>query len=77
MKKILLSVFIIAIAGCANKNANETAKNDGYRCEKITHAGTAIPKKICTSSKQREDMEEDAKKVVLKARDSSQVGNNF
>lgn len=74
MKKILLSVFIIAVAGCANKDASQTAKNDGYQCEKITHAGTAIPKKICTTSKQRKDMEEDAKKIVLKARDSSKVG---
>jgi uncharacterized protein YcfL len=71
MKKILLSVFVFIIVGCASNGDKQTAKGDGYRCDKYVPTGSAIPKRICTTKAQRKIMEENAKDVLKKARDNT------
>jgi len=54
MKKILLCMLALVIAGCAS-TAETVAKNDkGWRCDKYKVTGSHIPKKVCTTAYQRE-----------------------
>ncbi|MBQ4836212.1 MULTISPECIES: hypothetical protein [Pseudoalteromonas] len=50
--KVLALVMAATLAGCAS-SGDTTKKGDGYRCEQVSSLGSIIPKKRCTTSKER------------------------
>ncbi|WDE05926.1 hypothetical protein SG34_003065 [Thalassomonas viridans] len=77
MKKIILSVFALVLTGCASNGSDgNTAKNDdGYRCEKVYTISSNIPKKICNTRAQREEIEKQSKEGLRDIQSS--VGDPF
>lgn len=70
MKKIILIICGLALVGCAS-NGDDTKvakKNTGYACEKIKITGKLIPKTVCSTTAQREDMEEKGKEGLKNRR---------
>ncbi len=60
MKKILSVAALVILSACssteeiANNDVDDnSAKGEGYRCEKMSVLGTSIPRKICTTAAQR------------------------
>ncbi|MCH1931198.1 hypothetical protein L9G16_13505 [Shewanella sp. A25] len=69
---LALVVFLAACSNSPDKNGNiteQTARTDGYRCEKVVETGTRLSSRRCTTSQQREDEQRSAelrKKIELK-----------
>ena len=63
MNKLIIVMMALLTAACAN-NSNEklSASNIGYECEKYYPIGSSIPKKLCTTKAQRDELEKESKK---------------
>ncbi|RJE75603.1 hypothetical protein BGP78_02460 [Pseudoalteromonas sp. MSK9-3] len=59
MKKIIITLFsAVILSGCNMTDNEQLANNDGYKCEKIKTLGTSIPKRFCSTKKQRDELKE-------------------
>jgi hypothetical protein len=70
MKKIILILVGFSLIGCVSNNdaTKLTKKNRGYECEKVRVTGKLIPKTICTTIAQRNEMEEKGKEGLKNRR---------
>lgn len=78
IKSGAMAFIICAVAGCSSvadesmtdeqrelKEKNQKVLADsGYRCKRVRKTGSNIPVKICNTQQQRNDRQEDAKKMV-------------
>ncbi|MDK1287291.1 hypothetical protein [Pseudoalteromonas umbrosa] len=62
--KVLAMVMAVTLAGCASSGDTTAKKDDGYRCEQVSSLGSIIPKKRCTTSKQRKLIREESKESL-------------
>ncbi|MDK1287290.1 hypothetical protein [Pseudoalteromonas umbrosa] len=51
--KVLILTALLTLVGCASNGDITAKKEDGYRCKQVNSLGSIIPKKRCTTSKQR------------------------
>lgn len=59
MKKTIVILFsALILSGCNTTDNEKLANNDGYKCEKIKTLGTSIPKRFCSTKKQRAELKE-------------------
>lgn len=52
------------ITGCASTGEKTANNDDGYRCEKVYSTGSRIPKKYCSTKKQRDELEKQSKELI-------------
>jgi len=57
-------MLALAITGCASTDDQIAKSGNGYRCEKVKVTGSNIPKKICTTQAQRDEIERRSKEML-------------
>ncbi|GIU29702.1 hypothetical protein L2719_08405 [Shewanella schlegeliana] len=84
LKWVGLSATVILLSACGSTNeaaeggaeaqTNTSAKNNGYRCEKITVTGSRMPVRKCTTQAQRDRDEREAQRLLSSGRVVSESG---
>lgn len=74
MKKILISVLLLAVSACSstdegqqlasNSDADAQRKAAGYECKKEKITGSNFPRKVCTTAAQRADSEQNGQDLL-------------
>lgn len=74
MKKIVaLSALMLALTGCSSTDDSiaQSKSEDKFSCENSRSLGSMIPKKQCSTKKQREEARRDSQEAL---RESRRVG---
>ncbi|WP_138549695.1 hypothetical protein [Pseudoalteromonas rubra] len=50
------SLALTVLVGCKSTDSGQTARTEGYKCEQIRTLGSNIPKKRCTTKRQRDEI---------------------
>lgn len=84
LKWVGISATLVLLSACGSTNeaaddgtntqTNTSAKNNGYRCEKVTVTGSRMPVRKCTTQAQRDRDEREAQRLLSSGRVVSESG---